>query len=276
LEDGSTPGEDDWTSEDDEKLEALWTTAQTDELLAQFSDRSEAEIAGRAETLGLKSFFFDELREVALKAERGELVGGTGSSHRGGHYEGAAAAEDESQEKKIAPLEERKRRRRRKDGLSYPVPEGLQMPREGFENGERGNSLWTPHDGLKNKAQVEASLKSYGKKGVMFRRGFPVLQPFIYRAQGENGRKVSSRIFMEFTGNRNTDFSTANTEYAKKLGWTKKNGKPDAARVERMRIEEGLTWHHVEDCKRQKMILVPTIIHEAAHHTGGHSLCTTE
>ncbi len=149
------------------------------------------------------------------------------------------------------------------------------MPREGFE-GERGNSLWRPPDGLFGADSVRTALEATGQRGVQYRRGFPRLEPFIARERGERGRPISSRIYLEFHGDRNEDFKEADAAYAEKLGWKKKNGKPDVARVKRLRTEKELTWHHLEDCNRQKMILVPTIIHNAAHHTGGHSLCASK
>ena len=159
--------------------------------------------------------------------------------------------------------------------LSYRVAPGHQMPKNGFE-GERGNSLWKPPDDLSGAETVREALKEAGRDGVEYRRGFPRMEPFIARELGEGGRRKSSRIYIEFNNDRSKDFSQADAAYAEKLGWKRKNGKPDAARVARLRTEKELTWHHLEDCNRQKMILVSTVIHNAAHHTGGHSLCASK
>ncbi len=59
----------------------------------------------------------------------------------------------------------------------------------------------------------------------------------------------------------------ADTEYAKKKGWFRKNGKPDNRRVAKFRKKAELTWHHVENST--ELQLVPQWLHGKVGHKGG-------
>lgn len=133
------------------------------------------------------------------------------------------------------------------------------MPRQGFD-GPRGNSLW--RCSVPEVAQVLAG------RTLEFRGGFPRFGPFVPRIGG-----IKARVQITYSGDRARDAALGDLELARKLRWVNRHGQPDAARVARYRKAKGLTWHHVErGC--DKLELVPTVLHDAARHCGGFSLCT--
>ena len=140
------------------------------------------------------------------------------------------------------------------------VPPSVPLPREGWD-GARGHSLWRPQEA----SEAAQAVGEIG--GVQFRRGFPKFAPFVPQIAG-----LKARVAISFSGDRDTDFRAGDRALAQRLGWSKR-GKPDAARVKRYRQQKRLTWHHHENCNSPRMELVPTALHSAVPHAGGHSLC---
>jgi len=82
---------------------------------------------------------------------------------------------------------------------------------------------------------------------------YPDFEPWIYRESGD--------VTITLTGDRNLDFKRANEIMAKRYpGWKQ----PD-----------GWTWHHVETVGsdlQDRLILVPTALHDRVKHTGGSAM----
>jgi A nuclease of the HNH/ENDO VII superfamily with conserved WHH len=79
----------------------------------------------------------------------------------------------------------------------------------------------------------------------------------------------SSRVQLARVVGDSTDFGPADAEFAKRMGWMKADGTPNAAEARRFRSGR-YTWHHIEDCST--LILVPMELHRATSHLGGASL----
>ena len=132
------------------------------------------------------------------------------------------------------------------------------MPLRGFD-GPRGHSHW--------RSDIPQVAELLAGRTLEFRGGFPCFSPFVPRIGG-----LKARVRIAYTGDRNRDFVLGDQELARKLRWLNRRGKPDAARVARYRKANALTWHHHErGC--DTLELVPTVLHDAARHCGGFSLC---
>lgn len=134
---------------------------------------------------------------------------------------------------------------------------GKRMPKTGgtWSGGVRGEGLWYS-DNPKVKAVT-------GGEGVPFKNGDPI---FTKWAKEEVGIAV--------TGDSAKDLSLADRELASRWGATDPdtylhNGKPNAAAVERWRVQNGYTWHHHEN--GTLMQLVPSDLNGNVPHVGGAS-----
>lgn len=142
---------------------------------------------------------------------------------------------------------------------------GVVLPRNrGRWIGERGDGVWMPR---------ALKVKAHAPGGVKFQRGFPDFSPHVASIEGEDGTTQTARVHFDFHPKHAQDFAEADREMARRLGWFRRDGQPNAARMERYRAEQKLTWHHSEDCQNMHVILVPHLLHAKVPHQGGFSLC---
>jgi hypothetical protein len=126
------------------------------------------------------------------------------------------------------------------------------LPRAGgtWIEGTRGNGLWMPDQGTPAYAAT-------GGEAVRFRNNYPVF-----------ARWSKARVSITMSG-EGDDFARANQELARRNGWLKGDGTPNAAEAQRWMDANDLTWHHHQGGK--SMMAVPTEIHANIPHTGGAS-----
>lgn len=142
------------------------------------------------------------------------------------------------------------------DPAQAPRLFGKRMPKTGGTwSGTRGESLW-----YSDNPKVQAIT---GGEGVPFKNGDPI---FTKWAKEEVGIGV--------TGDSAKDLSLADRELAARWGATEPDiymhhGKPNAAAVERWRVQNGYTWHHHEN--GTLMQLVPSDLNGGVPHVGGAS-----
>lgn len=123
--------------------------------------------------------------------------------------------------------------------------------KDGSWTGDVGNSGW--------KSSKSAVNTATGDEAILYKNGFPIFDKW----------KVGEVKLAKMRGNHTTDFNDADLLYAKQKGWLKADGTPDFKRVEKLRDEQKLTWHHHEDMTT--MQLVPKDINNLVPHTGGAS-----
>ncbi len=129
---------------------------------------------------------------------------------------------------------------------------GIRIPSSnGSWEGEVGNSGWKS-----TKPEVIAVTKG---KSVEFKNGFPDFSPW---SKGEV--KLPN-----MKGNHDSDFKAADKLFAEQKGWFKEDGSADWKKVQKLRDDNSLTWHHHEDCTT--MQLVPSDLNNKISHTGGAS-----
>jgi filamentous hemagglutinin len=80
-------------------------------------------------------------------------------------------------------------------------------------------------------------------------------------------------IITEMKGDKG-DFAPADRALARRRGWLKADGEPNATAARSYREKNRLTWHHNED--GETMQLVPRDLHENVPHVGGASAARSE
>jgi hypothetical protein len=127
------------------------------------------------------------------------------------------------------------------------------LPRTGgtWIEGRPGNGLWQPDNGT-------PAYKATGGEPVRFRDNYPV---FL--------RWSEARVSIAGMSGEVDDFAAANRALAKRNGWLKVDGTPNAAEAQRWMDANGLTWHHHQG--GVSMLAVPTDLHANIPHTGGAS-----
>src|ERR1700683_4147949 len=122
------------------------------------------------------------------------------------------------------------------------VAEGWRLPTTSGEwSGTPGNSFW--------KSNISEVNQITGNRAIPFNNGYMNLSYY----------KAVQYSFPNLTGT-NADFAIADQQLAIDRGFNSAN----AARV--WRVQNGLTWHHVED--GQTLQLVPTILNDIPHQGG--------
>lgn len=121
---------------------------------------------------------------------------------------------------------------------------------EGSWMGKPGESGWTS-------TKPEVTRITNGEP-IPFKNGFPDFAKWVI------GRVRLGKM----TGKNRIDFKEADKIHAQAKGWFK-NGEPDWKRVENLRAEQNLTWHHHQD--GVTMELLPSDLNGKVPHTGGAS-----
>ncbi|HET9768629.1 MAG TPA: RHS repeat-associated core domain-containing protein [Thermoanaerobaculia bacterium] len=130
-------------------------------------------------------------------------------------------------------------------------PAGWKLPASGTWEGTPGNSRFVPN----NPAQ-------YGLKpgeGVVFKEGYPVFSPYA--------REVFE--VPEMTGLHDADMPAIHREIARRHGWMKPDGTPNAARARAWLSAEGLTPHHAGG---KSVEVIPTKVNKIQHVGGAFDL----
>lgn len=116
-----------------------------------------------------------------------------------------------------------------------------QTPIDGIWTGQRGESVF-----FSNKPEVT----DYYDKGIKYSNGYPDFSPLtIHEVKVE-----------KVTSDRKANFKAADQMLARKLGVDRKD-------ITKMRKQENLTWHEVEDMRT--MQLMPSPPHSKLGHIGG-------
>ena len=155
--------------------------------------------------------------------------------------------------------------------------------RTGFFRGERGNSDFVPKD-----ARAAEKLNAFGTDHVTYKKGYPDFSPFTkfhddvlgdIDGQVQIPHMTEHRQNPHYEYGRRTDghdphaspgnFSQADNELAEKLN-KEKGTSLTGEDIQKLREENNLTWHEVEDGKT--MQLLPAEIHDACRHSGGVSI----
>lgn len=148
----------------------------------------------------------------------------------------------------------------RDDNYYSRYPERLdQTPiHDGEWTGDRGESKFIPYD-----EDLKELLKKFGIDGIEYHNGIPDFSPVTDTTVAIN----------DMTSNRYNNFKLADEECAKEWNSKARDGRTDwsARDVEKWRRENGYTWHECSDMKTCQ--LVPTKIHAAFGHLGGHAEC---
>ncbi|MEO8378058.1 MAG: HNH endonuclease, partial [Acidobacteriota bacterium] len=127
----------------------------------------------------------------------------------------------------------------------------IRLPRsQGSWIGEVGNSGWV--------SEIPEINAITGGKAVPFRNNFPDFSEWAV-----------DRVLLSKLVSHTADFAEADRLYAASRGWLKASGEANAAMAARHRVENRLTWHHVED--KTTMQLVPASLNRVPH-LGGNAL----
>lgn len=130
-------------------------------------------------------------------------------------------------------------------------------------SGERGFSHFEPSKDCEKGRLANGKLAEFGLSSIEYCNGFPDFSPCA----------VETVQIKNMTSNRPMNFSQADKLLAEKFNRELKDGRGDwdEFKVEKMRHDNKLSWHEMEDTKT--MQLVPLEIHEFFNHSGGIAEC---